>query len=109
VTRCKQWHRLALPTPPPPPLAHLQRPVPADLIARCFNYLRTGHIAVKCEHMACYLRCHRVGHEARHYKWPRLPELAGPQQPVRRACCNPIPSVVALNPGGDITLVAPAA
>jgi hypothetical protein len=70
VTACCLQEEL---TPPAP-----RRPVPADLVGRCFNYLRVDHIAAGCFCAPWWLRCHREGHQAHVCKQPRSPKAAGP-------------------------------
>ncbi|KAG2569883.1 hypothetical protein PVAP13_7NG446101 [Panicum virgatum] len=48
----------------PPP----RRPVPADLVGRCFNCLSHEHIAARCTFPSRCLRCEREGHSARYCK-----------------------------------------
>jgi hypothetical protein len=80
-----------------------RRPVPADLVGHCFNYLRTDHVAVEWSYAPRCLCCHREGHQAHVSKWPRLPEVTGPQPHLQR------PSVVVLNPrSGDVALAKQA-
>jgi hypothetical protein len=66
------------PTPPP------RRPVPRDLIGRCFNCLRTDHVVAACTHLVYCLRCHGEGHQVHTCKRPRSPDLASPPPRSRR-------------------------
>jgi hypothetical protein len=69
VARHKQRRRA--PRQPPPP----HRPIPATLVGRYFNCMQIDHVITDCANAACYLRCHRVGNQARACKRPRSPEL----------------------------------
>ncbi|KAG2649711.1 hypothetical protein PVAP13_1NG128738 [Panicum virgatum] len=73
-----------------------RRPVPADLVGRCFNCLATDHVASCCTQPSRCLRCEQVGHVARNCKRPRFP---GP--PRGRGC--PTRRFV---PAADVTAAA---
>jgi hypothetical protein len=77
VTRRKQWRRLPHQAPPP---HQPRRLVPADLVGRCFNYLRQDHVAAECPNATRCLRCHKEGHCARICKRPRSPDAVGPRR-----------------------------
>ncbi|KAG2621192.1 hypothetical protein PVAP13_3NG189289 [Panicum virgatum] len=70
----------------PPPI-RVRRPVPADLVGRCFNCLAFDHVASQCIHPSRCLRCEKVGHVAKNCKRPRFPSFPqrGRGRPVRRA------------------------
>jgi hypothetical protein len=89
VTHRKKWRRIAQRAPPPLP----RRPVPADLVGKCFNCLRSGHVALDCTNVTRCLRCHREGHQARSCKRPRWPDAGGPSP-------RP-PKVAPMRPGGS--------
>ncbi|KAG2632020.1 hypothetical protein PVAP13_2NG150358 [Panicum virgatum] len=63
-----------------------RRPVPADLVGRCFNCLAFDHVAARCPNPSRCLRCEEVGHSARNCKRARrdAPPARGRGQPVRR-------------------------
>jgi len=62
-----------------------RRPVPADLIGRCFNCLAFDHVASRCSFPSRCLRCDEVGHVAKNCKRPRpVRGLRGRGRPVRR-------------------------
>ena len=62
-----------------------RRPVPADLIGRCFNCLAFDHVASRCSFPSRCLRCEEVGHVAKNCKRPRpVRGLRGRGRPVRR-------------------------
>ena len=62
-----------------------RRPVPADLIGRCFNCLASDHVASRCSFPSRCLRCEEVGHVAKNCKRPRpVRGLRGRGRPVRR-------------------------
>jgi len=67
----------------PPP----RRPVPADLVGRCFNCLAFDHIASQCTQPSRCLHCEAVGHSAKNCKRPRVVNQPwrGRGRPVRRA------------------------
>lgn len=70
-------------TPPPP--RRPRRPVPTDLMGRCFNCLATDHVAARCTQPSRCLRCEQVGHEAKNCKRPRFPgPLRGRGRPTQR-------------------------
>lgn len=80
--------------PPPPP--RVRRPVPADLVGRCFNCLAFDHVASQCVNPSRCLRCEKIGHVAKNCKRPRCAPLRGRGRPVRRA--NPhVDAAVASN------------
>ena len=67
----------------PPP----RRPVPADLVGRCFNCLSYGHVAARCSFPSRCLRCGREGHSAKNCRYGRPrppPPPRGRGQPARR-------------------------
>jgi hypothetical protein len=99
VTHRKKWHRIAQHAPPP----LLRRPVPTDLVGKCFNCLRSGHVAVDCTNAAQCLHCHKEGHQAWSCKRPRLTDAGGPPpRPPKVA------SVVVIHPRrGNVALAAP--
>jgi hypothetical protein len=82
---------------------HPKRPVPTDLVGKCFNCLCSGHVAAACPNSARCLRCHREGHQARNCKRPWSLDVGDP--PLR------LPNmalVVVVNPRkGNIVLAAP--
>jgi hypothetical protein len=86
---------------PSPPLRQPHRPVPADLVGRCFNCLRQDHVAVDCSNVLRCLCCHREGHYARACKHPRSPDTSGPpplaKRPQMVAVLHPRLSDVALS------------
>jgi hypothetical protein len=51
--------------------APVRRPVPADLVGRCFNYLSYDHVAARCPNPSRCLRCEGVGHSAKNSKRAR--------------------------------------
>jgi len=51
----------------------VRRPVPADLVGRCFNCLAFDHVASQCIHPSRCLRCEKVGHVAKNCNRPRFP------------------------------------
>lgn len=58
--------------------AHLaSRPVPTDLVGRCFNCLNTNHVAESCRNPSCYLRCKREGHRSRDCRYGHGPLRGG--------------------------------
>jgi len=63
-----------------------RRPVPADLVGRCFNCLAFDHIAARCPNPSHCLRCEEVGHSIRNCKRARGDALParGCGQLVRR-------------------------
>jgi len=63
-----------------------RRPVPADLVGRCFNCLAFDHVAARCSRPSRCLRCEETGHVAKNCKRPRYPgpPLRGRGRPVRR-------------------------
>ncbi|KAG2559162.1 hypothetical protein PVAP13_8NG313968 [Panicum virgatum] len=65
----------------------VRRPVPADLVGRCFNCLAFDHVAARCSRPSRCLRCEETGHVAKNCKRPRHfgPPLRGRGRPVRRA------------------------
>jgi hypothetical protein len=100
IARRKKWRRL--PRRPSPPL--LQRPVPTDLVGKCFNCLCPGHVTVSCTNVVHCLRCHREGHQARSCKSPRSPDAGGP--PPRP---SKLTLVVVIQPGrGSVALAKSA-
>ena len=62
------------------------RPVPADLVGRCFNYLAFDHVAARCSFPSRCLRCDEVGHTAKNCKRrrPAAPHPWRRGRPVRR-------------------------
>jgi hypothetical protein len=63
-----------------------RRPVPADLVGRCFNCLSYYHVAASCPNPSRCLRCEEVGHSAKNCKRSRQgpPPARGRGRPVRR-------------------------
>ncbi|KAG2556278.1 hypothetical protein PVAP13_8NG073700 [Panicum virgatum] len=80
----------------PPPRPNRRRPVPADLVGRCFNCLSYDHVASQCTRPSRCLRC-KEGHVAKNCKRRRYPgqPLRGRGRPVLRA-----------GPGGDAAAAA---
>ena len=64
-----------------------RRPIPADLVGRCFNCLAHDHVGSQCTRPSRCLRCEEEGHAARNCKRPRFPgpPRGGRGCPVRRA------------------------
>ena len=79
----------------------IRRPVPADLVGRCFNYLAFDHIASQCVHPSRCLQCEQVGQIARNCKRPRFPgaSIRGRGRPVRWAAPG-VDAAVASNSRG---------
>jgi hypothetical protein len=95
VIHRRGWRYMAHEAPLPAP----RRPVPTDLVGRCFNFLRTDHAATECFQAPRCLRCHREGHHARTYKRPWSLGIAGPPPRPQR------PALVMLNHrSGDVVL-----
>ncbi|CAL4956555.1 unnamed protein product [Urochloa decumbens] len=57
--RRRREHHADCPAPSP------SRPVPTDLVGRCFNCLGIDHVAVVCKNPSCCLKCRREGHHSR--------------------------------------------
>jgi hypothetical protein len=85
VRRCRSC-REDRPARPP------SRPVPADLVGRCFNCLETGHVAAACRNPSRCLRCRREGHRSKFCRRSRAP-VSPPGGRIRAppARCVPAP------------------
>jgi hypothetical protein len=85
-------------------LQECYRPVPFDLVRRCFNCLRTDYITTACRHVPRYLRCHREGQQAHTCNRPRSSESDGSLTRSQH------PTLVVLNMrAGDVALAKPTA
>ncbi|CAN6233316.1 unnamed protein product [Urochloa humidicola] len=69
VRRRQRRRRDARPARPTP------RPVPADLVGKCFNCLESGHVAAACMNEPRCFRCRREGHHSRFCKRGRSPQV----------------------------------
>ena len=70
-----------------------RRPVPADLLGRCFNCFSSAHAAAQCRQRTRCFRCKSLGH--RSYECPRSARAARPPRRVavwRRISVNPTPT-----------------
>jgi hypothetical protein len=88
-----------------------RRPVPTDLVGRCFNCLHADHVVAACKFPSRCLRCHCEGHHVRSYKRPMSPDAVGPppRHPHPASGKQPrLTSVVVINPrAGEIALDEP--
>jgi len=92
----RRWRRRVRHPRPP------SRPVPVDLVGRCFNCLARDHVAAACRNPSRCLNCGSEGHQARVCKRgralrggaprPLLGRVAAPLRPLR-------PSVAATSHG----------
>jgi hypothetical protein len=101
VARRKQWCWMGHQAPPPQPP---RRPVPVDLVGRCFNCFGQDHVAADCPNATQCLQCHREGHSAWACKRPPPPPLSRCRQPsttpqVRFSRCGASTAL------GDVALV----
>ncbi|RLN09848.1 hypothetical protein C2845_PM11G18690 [Panicum miliaceum] len=62
----RRWRRRVRHPRPPP------RPVPADLVKRCFNSFPKDHVAAACRNPSRCLKCSQEGQQARHCKRGRV-------------------------------------
>ena len=70
----------------PPRGRPARRPVPVDLVGRCFNCFSFNHMAARCPNPSRCFRCEGTGHSAKQCKRarPQPPAANGRGRPLRR-------------------------